>query len=122
MAVFPAGIGAHRTNRTSWRAQGGPETGVGRPRSVAPRPSRGPAPRTDLRIRHEVPHLGQIFAFATGPGRVAERIEAAKEVVVFRQDYRACWRRYRAGERDIIWPYGTYLMRARHGMRVADPP
>ena len=60
--------------------------------------------------------------FATRPGRVRERIEAAKEVVEFRDDYRACWRRYRAGERDIVWPYGTYLMRARHGMRVADPP
>ena len=87
----------------------------------------GQKPASDVRdpsppAPPEVPHLGQIFAFATGPGRVAERIEAAKEVVVFRQDYRACWRRYRAGERDIIWPYGTYLMRARHGMRVADPP
>jgi len=60
--------------------------------------------------------------FATGPGRVTERIEAAKEVVAFRESYRACWRRYRAGERDIVWPYGTYLMRARHGMSVADPP
>ncbi|MCB9591126.1 MAG: hypothetical protein H6719_00215, partial [Sandaracinaceae bacterium] len=55
-------------------------------------------------------------------GRVAERIEAAKEVVMFRESYRACWRRYRAGERDIVWPYGTYLMRVRHGTRVADPP
>ncbi|MCB9592829.1 MAG: hypothetical protein H6719_08855 [Sandaracinaceae bacterium] len=60
--------------------------------------------------------------FATGQGRVAERIEAAKEVVVFRESYRACWKRYRAGERDIVWPYGTYLMRVRHDMRVADPP
>ena len=60
--------------------------------------------------------------FATGPGRVLERIAAAQELVVFLEDYRACWLRYQAGERDIVWPYGTYLMRVRHGMRVADPP
>ncbi|MCA9607779.1 MAG: hypothetical protein KC619_19355 [Myxococcales bacterium] len=53
--------------------------------------------------------------FATGPGRVLERIAAAEELVVLLEDYQA-------GERDIVWPYGTYLMRVRHGMRVADPP
>jgi len=60
--------------------------------------------------------------FATGPGRVAERIEAAKELVEFRRAYREAWRRYRAGERDVVFPYGCYLMRVRHDVRVAAPP
>lgn len=60
--------------------------------------------------------------FATGPGRTEEREEAKKELVGFLEGYRACWRRYRAGERDVVFPYGTYLMRVRHGVRVADPP
>lgn len=60
--------------------------------------------------------------FATGPGRVAERIAAAVELKTYRQEYRAAWHRYRAGERDVVFPYGTYLMRVRHGVRVADPP
>lgn len=58
--------------------------------------------------------------FATGPGRVKERIEAARELKTFRADYRAAWERYKAGERDVVFPCGTYLMRVRHGVRVAD--
>ncbi len=60
--------------------------------------------------------------FATGPGRVAERVEAAEQLVAFLEDYRACWRRYRAGELDVVFPYGTYLMRVRHHVRVAPAP
>ncbi len=60
--------------------------------------------------------------FATGRGRVAERIEAARELVAFRREYRETWQRYKAGERDLVWPYGTYLMRVRHGARVAEAP
>ena len=59
--------------------------------------------------------------FATGPGRVAERIEAAAELREFRRAYRSCWERYQDGETDIEWPYGTHLMRVRHGVRVAEP-
>jgi len=60
--------------------------------------------------------------FATGPGCVAERIEAAVELVAYLEDYRAAWRRYRAGESDLVFPYGCYLMRVRHGVRVAPAP
>jgi hypothetical protein len=44
------------------------------------------------------------------------------ELVAFREEYRANWLRYRAGERDLVWPYGTYLMRLKHGARVARSP
>ena len=60
--------------------------------------------------------------FATGPGCVVERIEAAEELVAYLEDYRAAWRRYRAGESDVVFPYGCYLMRVRHGVRVAPAP
>ena len=67
--------------------------------------------------------FGQLHpTFATGPGRVAERIEAALEVIEFRAAYRIAWARYQAGERDVVFPYGTYLMRVRHGVKVAPRP
>ncbi len=33
---------------------------------------------------------------------------------VFRQTYRECMQRYLAGERDVVFPAGTYLMRKLH--------
>ena len=60
-------------------------------------------------------------SFATGPGRVLERIAAGGRLRAFRQAYRDCWQRYQAGERGLLWPYGTYLMRVRHRVRIADP-
>ncbi len=60
--------------------------------------------------------------FKSGRGRVVERIEAALELVAFRRDYRDAWLRYRAGEHDVVFPYGTYLMWVRHHVRVAPPP
>jgi len=36
--------------------------------------------------------------------------------------YADCLERWRAGERDILWPAGTYRMRRVHGVRCADPP
>ena len=44
------------------------------------------------------------------------QIDAAKEI-------QAYWfKRYKAGEEDVVFPYGTFRMRVRHGVRVADPP
>jgi hypothetical protein len=60
--------------------------------------------------------------FATGPGRRAERVEAAEELEAYLEDYRAAWLRYRDGERDVVFPYGCYLMRVRHGVPVAPGP
>lgn len=60
--------------------------------------------------------------FATGPGCVPERVAAASRLVTFRVEYREAWRRFQAGEEDVVFPYGTYLMRVRFGFRVAEPP
>ncbi len=64
--------------------------------------------------------------FATGRGRVAERVEAARELLEYRREYREAWLRYRAGERDHVWPYGCYVsvLRTRprqRGRAVAAP-
>ncbi len=56
---------------------------------------------------------------ATGPGRVEERIAAKLELVGFRRAYRESWLRFAAGERDVVFPCGTLLMRVRFGVRVA---
>lgn len=61
--------------------------------------------------------------FATGRGNVAERVEAAEELRVFRAEYRAAWLRYRDGEREgVVFPYGTLMMRLRHGVAVSPAP
>jgi hypothetical protein len=56
------------------------------------------------------------------PGNHAARREVIEELVSFRADYRDAWERYQAGETDVEFPYGTYMMRVRHHVRVAKPP
>ncbi|MBX3273872.1 MAG: hypothetical protein KF729_26645 [Sandaracinaceae bacterium] len=41
---------------------------------------------------------------------------------LFRAEYRAAWTRYRVGERDVLFPYGTLMMRLRHRVEVAPAP
>ena len=40
----------------------------------------------------------------------------------FREAYGDCMRRWRAGERDMLWPAGTWKMRVVHGVRCRPPP
>ena len=40
----------------------------------------------------------------------------------FAERYRASRERWLAGERDVIWPAGTYAMRRWHHVPCADPP
>ena len=62
-------------------------------------------------------------SFATGRGNVAERVEASRELRVFRAEYRAAWIRYRDGEREgVVFPYGTLMMRLRHRVAVMPAP
>ncbi|MBX3273173.1 MAG: transposase [Sandaracinaceae bacterium] len=60
--------------------------------------------------------------FAVGAGNHEERRAAIAELKAFRAAYRAAWIGYRAGERDAVWPYGTYLMRVRHRVEVEPAP
>lgn len=40
----------------------------------------------------------------------------------FVERYLAARERWLAGDRDVLWPAGTYAMRRRHRVRCADPP
>jgi len=47
-----------------------------------------------------------------------ERLEANR---LWRDDYQASLERYMTGDRDVVFPYGTYKMRVIHGVNVASP-
>jgi REP element-mobilizing transposase RayT len=48
-----------------------------------------------------------------------KRIEALARVVEFQQEYRERWNRRQAGERNVVFPAGTYHLRVFHGVRCA---
>ena len=48
------------------------------------------------------------------------RIEALGRLVEFLHGYRAAWAARCAGEPDVVFPRGTYLMRAVHGVACAE--
>ena len=48
-----------------------------------------------------------------------KRIEALLRLVEFLRQYRLAWSALRSGERDAVFPAGTYLLRVRHGVRCA---
>jgi putative transposase len=60
-----------------------------------------------------VPHI------AAGRGQTEARIAALTELMQFRADHREAKARWRAGERDVVFPAGTYWMRVHHAARVA---
>jgi hypothetical protein len=51
--------------------------------------------------------------------RRIERLQANK---AWKAEYCDCRDRWRAGDRDIVFPYGTYLYRVRHRVAVAERP
>ena len=48
------------------------------------------------------------------------RIEALQRLKSFCSDYRDAFERWRAGDREVEFPAGVYLMRVRHGVKVAE--
>lgn len=57
--------------------------------------------------------------FAVGPGKREAYVKAVEELRAFRRAYREAFARWREGERRVVFPAGTLLMRALHGVRVA---
>jgi len=49
------------------------------------------------------------------------RIEALQRIKSFVDDYRKIFRRWQAGERDVLFPYGVYKMRVVHSVAYAHP-
>jgi len=60
--------------------------------------------------------------FAVGRGRREERRAAVTRVRSFRADYRAALASWRAEDRGVSFPYGTWLMRVHHAARVVPLP
>jgi putative transposase len=50
------------------------------------------------------------------------RIEAIQRLVGFLKQHAASWLRWKAGERDVVFPFGTYAMRVYHGAACAQAP
>jgi hypothetical protein len=48
-----------------------------------------------------------------------KRIEALGRMTEFLRSYRAAWNARRAGETDVVFPLGTYLLRVAHGVPCA---
>ncbi|MFV8752642.1 transposase [Nannocystaceae bacterium ST9] len=70
-------------------------------------PATEEAPRTSL----------PLFA-----GRDREVLKAAIEAWrAWQRAYRHAWEALRSGARDVVFPEGTYMLRVRYGMAVADP-
>jgi REP element-mobilizing transposase RayT len=51
-----------------------------------------------------------------------KRIEALQLLKAFRVAYRAALEKWRKGQRDVVFPYGTWLMRVLHSAECANPP
>lgn len=50
------------------------------------------------------------------------RIEALRRLRAFVEQYREAYRAWRSGDREVLFPDGTYLMRVRHAVRCTSPP
>ncbi|MCZ7681754.1 MAG: hypothetical protein M5U28_24355 [Sandaracinaceae bacterium] len=56
---------------------------------------------------------------AAGRGQTEARLAAIAELLQLRADHRAAKARWRAGDRDVVFPAGTYWMRVHHDAAVA---
>jgi len=60
--------------------------------------------------------------FAVGSGNRDAFFAAVAKLRTFRAAYRAALEKWRSGIRDVVFPYGTWLMQALHSARVAPGP
>jgi hypothetical protein len=60
--------------------------------------------------------------FATKGGGSEAFFAAAKEVRAFRAAYRQAFDSWRQGLRDVLFPFGTWMMRVVHGARCLPAP
>ncbi|MCP3981031.1 MAG: hypothetical protein GY716_17175 [bacterium] len=50
-----------------------------------------------------------------------KRVQVLRAFRTFLDAYRDAWRCFAEGNRDVVFPWGTYWMRVRLGVRCADP-
>jgi hypothetical protein len=55
-------------------------------------------------------------------GRTGPRIEAIERLRTFRAEHADALAAYRAGDHDVVFPYGTWKMRVYYGARCRPPP
>jgi putative transposase len=90
------------------RAKGRPFAGPKRCKQISPyRRMKGYEP-----IRDRNP------ALAAGRGQTAARLEGIRTLRAFRAAHRAALDRWRHGDRDVVFPAGTWMMSRIHGARV----
>ncbi|MCC6750396.1 MAG: hypothetical protein IT371_22215 [Deltaproteobacteria bacterium] len=71
----------------------------------------GGKPRTPAPHRNIAPRIAAKNKWA--------RAEALRRLRSFLEEYRAAYEQFKIGLRDVIFPFGTYAMRARHAVLVA---
>jgi putative transposase len=49
------------------------------------------------------------------------RAKVLLQIRIFQDSYREAWKLWKARAKDVVFPYGTYLMRVHHGVRCASP-
>jgi hypothetical protein len=80
-----------------------------------------------LRIREAQRVVQRKRVEVRAPPRVAckdkwRRIERLQANKAWKAEYCERRDRWRAGDRDTVFPHGTYLYRVRHGVAVAERP
>ncbi len=50
-----------------------------------------------------------------------KRVEVLRRLLEFVRSYRAAWAARRDGAANVVFPYGTYLLRVVHGVPCAEP-
>jgi len=74
----------------------------------------------ESRITSEKPVAQTNPTFAVGRGNTNEiRMAAITDLRAFRAAYREALLKWRAGDRSVVFPAGTYAMRVVHGVNVA---
>jgi hypothetical protein len=64
---------------------------------------------------------GRVPTFAAA-GNGAAAAKLARRRREFRTEYRQAWIAWKAGDHNVIFPYGTWKMRVYHGARCCAPP
>jgi putative transposase len=75
----------------------------------------------ETRITSREPMRQRNPTFAVGRGNASAFHNAACALRVFRASYRNALEAWRAGDRSITFPAGTYAMRMFHGVNVTSP-
>ncbi|HEY6221273.1 MAG TPA: hypothetical protein VIX13_01935, partial [Candidatus Eisenbacteria bacterium] len=92
--------------RARWQARGG---FLGAARVLAQTPTARPAPGEPRRTLN--PRVAARDKW--------KRIEALGRLVEFLRSYRLAWKARQAGEAEVVFPHGTYLLRVLHGVPCA---